>query len=189
MFQPCAASAATWLAWSCTGSSGTYTFFLVSTGSEAATSRSSSGLSGDGDDAAASDADAPSSGFASRFRTAAAAAIAAVDGAATVGTAAAEGAAAASAAQRASDRAAELATPGEAGGAPEANEQAAPAWQQEAAAGNPSWPGAAVAPQLPPQPQPLLLDAAERAGQAEAEAADVGQPYVLLEGVPHEVRS
>lgn len=160
----------------------------MSTGSEAATSRSSSGLSGNGDDAATSDADAPSSRHASRSSTAATAAIAAVDGAATVGSAAAEGAAAAAAAQRVSDRAAELATPGEADGAPEANKQAASAWQQEAA-GDPPWPGAAAAPGLPPQPQPLLLDAAERSGQPDAGGADAGQPYVLLEGVPHEVRT
>ena len=160
-----------------------------STGGNSAASRSSSsGLSGDGDDAAAADADTPGSGCASRFSTAAVAAIAAVDGAATVGSAAAEGAAAAAAAQRASDRAVQLATPGEADGAPEADGQAAPAWQQEAATEDPPWPGAAAAPELPPQPQQRLLDAAERAGQTEAEPADVGQPYVLLEGVPHEVR-
>ena len=175
------------------GSSCTYTFCLPSTGSDAAASRSSSsGLSGDGD-AAAADTDADytvSSRLGSRFSTAAAAAVAAIDGAATVGSAAADGAAAAAAAQRASDRAVELATPGEAAeaAAHEANGQAASAWQQEPTTGDPPWPGAAAAPELPPQPQPLLLDAAERSGQPEAEAADTGQPYVLLEGVPHEVR-
>lgn len=53
------------------------------------------------------------------------------------------------------------------------------------------WPGAPAAPapveqSSPPADTPPLLERA--AGQTAAEAADQGEPYVLLDSVPHEVR-